>query len=243
MQQENKKQLTFWTFFTLEALVLLAIFISCFGIFFFLTKEIFLDKEDDFDKAAFAWLATKRSTFMTDLMQFITYFASKRFLLSVPAALIVFFLLFKKWRWFSAQILSATLGSFLLNQYLKNNFGRLRPETAFYHQSGFSFPSGHAMIGGAFYGVLIYLSWVNIENKWLRLVVCIALLIWQLLIAVSRVYLNVHYATDVIAGLSAGLFWVVLSVILVRQLERYFYLRERHRRLNEIRKIRRARGF
>ncbi|MFC5272098.1 phosphatase PAP2 family protein [Adhaeribacter terreus] len=243
MQQEKKKQLTFWTFFTLEALVLLGIFISCFGIFFFLTKEIFLDKDDGFDKAAFAWLATHSSPSRTELMQFITYFASKLFLISVPPTLVVFFLFFKKWRWFSAQILSATIGSFLLNQYLKNNFGRLRPETAFYHQSGFSFPSGHAMIGGAFYGILIYLCWVNIRNKWLRVLICISLLIWQLLITISRVYLNVHYATDVIAGLTAGLFWVALSVILVRQLERYFYLRERRRRLNEIRKIRRARTF
>ena len=241
MPQQEKKPLTFWTYFTLEAMVLLGIFISCFGIFFFLTKEIFLDKQDGFDKAAFAWLATFRSPLLTQVMEVITYFASKRFLLSVPPTLSIFFLFFKKWRWFSAQILSATLGSFLLNQYLKNNFGRLRPETAFYHQSGFSFPSGHAMIGGAFYGILIYLCWVNIENKWLRLLVCITLLIWQLTIAVSRVYLNVHYATDVIAGLSTGLFWVALSVILVRQLERYFYLRERRRRLIEIRKIRRAR--
>ena len=243
MKHEKQKELTFWTFFTLEALVLLGVFISCFGIFFFLTKEVFLDKNDTIDKAAFAWAAAHRSVFMTELLEFITYFASKRFLVSVPLALTFFFLFFKKWRWFSAYILTATFSSFLLNQYLKNHFGRLRPETAFYHQSGFSFPSGHAMIGGAFYGSLIYLLWVNVQNKHLRWFLCGLLLLWELIIAYSRVYLNVHYATDVIAGLSAGIFWCVLSVILVRQMELYFYNRNRKRRLDEIREMRKARSL
>jgi len=241
MQHEKKKQLTFWTFFTLEALALLAIFILCFAVFFFLTKEIFLDEEVGFDQKAFAWAASHRSMVMTEAVQFVTYFASKRFLLSVPTTLVVFFLFFRKWRWFSAYILAATLGSFLLNQYLKNNFGRLRPETAFYFQSGYSFPSGHAMIGGAFYGVLIYLIWKHIRNIWLRLLLSLSLIIWVLLISYSRIYLNVRYATDVIAGLSAGVFWCVLSVILIRQLEQYFHLRKRKRRLQQLREARKNR--
>src|SRR5690606_13092498 len=150
-------------------------------------------------------------------------------------------LFFRKWRWFSAYILAATLGSFLLNQYLKNNFGRLRPETAFYFQSGYSFPSGHAMIGGAFYGVLIYLIWKHIRNIWLRLLLSLSLIIWVLLISYSRIYLNVRYATDVIAGLSAGVFWCVLSVILIPQLEPYFHLRKRKRRVQLLREARKNR--
>src|SRR5688572_2247027 len=125
MKNEKQKQLTFWTYFTLEALVLIGVFISCFAIFIFLTKQIFLDQSYGFDRLAFEYAASHRSPFMTDAMKFVTYFASKRFLLSVPAALLVFFLFFKKWRWFSAYIFIATLGSFLLNQYLKNSFGRM----------------------------------------------------------------------------------------------------------------------
>jgi len=238
MKQEDRKSLAFWTFFTLEALVLLALFIACFAIFFYFTWEVFRDQDDMLDKKAFAWVADHHSSQMTRFMQFVTYFASKRFLLSVPTALVIFFLFFKKWRWFSAYILTAVLGSFLLNQYLKNNFGRHRPVTAFYFQSGYSFPSGHAMIGAAFYGILVYLVWKNIKNFWLRWILIIALVIWEILIAYSRIYLNVHYATDVLAGLSAGVFWCALIIVLMPQVERFTYNQERAQRLKHIRKIR-----
>ncbi len=238
MKKEDQKKLTFWTFFTLEAIMLLLIFIGCFAIFFYFTWEVFRMKDDMLDRAAFAWAAAHQSDQMTGFLKFVTYFASKRFLLSVPSVLVVFFFLFKKWRWFSAYILTAVLGSFLLNQYLKNNFGRLRPETAFYHQSGFSFPSGHAMIGAAFYGILVYLVWKNIRNFWLRWTLILALVIWELLIAYSRIYLNVHYATDVLAGLSAGIFWCALIIVLMPQVERFTYNQERSQRLKNIRKIR-----
>ena len=98
------------------------------------------------------------------------------------------------------------------------------------------------MIGGAFYGILVYLLWVNVRNVRLRIFLCFLLVVWELVIAYSRVYLNVHYATDVIAGLSAGVFWCMFTVILVRQLEQYFHFRERKRRLSQIRKERNSRS-
>ena len=243
MRTEKRKQLAFWTFLTLEALLLLGLFLFCFAAFFYVTWEVFRENNEILDKAAFAFAARHESPETTRVLEFITYFASKKFLLTVPPTLIVFFLFFKKWRWFSGYILAATMGSFILNQYLKNNFSRLRPVTAFYHQSGYSFPSGHAMIGSAFYGILAYLIYKNVRNFWLRWLLILALVVWEIIIAYSRIYLNVHYATDVLAGLSAGIFWCALVIVLMPQAEWFMYNRERAKRLEHLRKIRAARNL
>ncbi|KAA9327294.1 phosphatase PAP2 family protein [Adhaeribacter soli] len=239
MRHEKKRELTFWTFFTLEALLLLGLFFLSFSFFFYLTWQVFLSRNQAFDQAAFELVAELRSDRFTEVMKVVTYFGSVRFFVSVPVALILFFLFFKKWRWYSLYIFLSTAGSAALNQYLKNSFGRERPVTAFYPQGGFSFPSGHAMIGAAFYGIVVYLIWKNTPDKLVRWLACGFLVCWQLLIGFSRVYLNVHYATDVLAGLSAGIFWCALVVVLVPQLEQFFYFRERRRRLKKLRALRR----
>ena len=241
MKHEKKREITFLAFFTLEALIFLGLFISSFAFFSFLTWVVFLSKNQALDQAAFGFAASVRSEELTNFLKFVTYFASKRFLLTVPVVLVAFFLFFRKLRWYAVYILVATAGSTLLNQYLKNNFGRLRPVTAFYPQAGFSFPSGHAMIGGAFYGMLVYLIWNNIRNNRIRIPACILLTTWQLLICFSRVYLNVHYATDVLAGLAAGIFWCALVVVLVNQLQHFNHNLKRKRRLDELRVLRRSR--
>jgi membrane-associated phospholipid phosphatase len=64
------------------------------------------------------------------------------------------------------------------------------------------------MIGGAFYGILIYLIWNNVRNNWIRVPACLILTVWQLLICYSRIYLNVHYATDVSGRTFRGSFLV-----------------------------------
>ena len=239
MRHEKKRELTFWTFFTLEALLLLGLFFLSFSFFFYLTWQVFQSRNQEFDQAAFGLVAELRSDAFTELLKFVTYFGSVRFFVSVPVALILFFLFFKKWRWYSLYIFLSTAGSAALNQYLKNSFGRERPVTAFYPQGGFSFPSGHAMIGAAFYGILVYLIWKNTPNNWVRWLACGLLVCWQLLIGFSRVYLNVHYATDVLAGLSAGIFWCALVVVLAKQVEQFFYFRERRLRLKKLRALRR----
>ncbi len=89
----------------------------------------------------------------------------------------------------------------LANQILKFIIGRPRPvEHRIIDQSGYSFPSGHSMVSMAFYGFLMYVIYKNVENRKLKLTLCIALAILILLIGISRIYLGVHYASDVIAG-------------------------------------------
>jgi undecaprenyl-diphosphatase len=72
-----------------------------------------------------------------------------------------------------------------------------------------------------FYGLLIYLVWQNVENRILSSILVTLLLITILFIGISRVYLEVHYATDVIAGFCMGLMWLVLSLYTLDKMERY----------------------
>ena len=94
---------------------------------------------------------------------------------------------------------------------LKNIFQRERPVTGniLVDEVGFSFPSGHTTNNVAFYFLAIYLVCINVKNKKVRNISCVILAIIPILIAFSRIYLRVHYPTDVIAGFCLGIVLVV----------------------------------
>ncbi len=87
--------------------------------------------------------------------------------------------------------------------------------------SGLSFPSGHTMVAASFYGLIIYLIWVNVDHKLYRNALVVLLTIFIILIGFSRIYLRVHYATDALAGFAAGFFWLVLGLWVLRKMEKF----------------------
>lgn len=99
-------------------------------------------------------------------------------------------------------------GGVLLNQLAKHIVARARPPFALVHASGFSFPSGHAMISIIAYGLLAYFQVITLSD-WSRRVrtVCGAAVL-VLLIGFSRMYLEVHFLSDILAGYAAGLVWL-----------------------------------
>jgi membrane-associated phospholipid phosphatase len=119
-------------------------------------------------------------------------------------------------RWGAAGgLVLVAAGAQLLNDVLKATFQRTRPNptTFLIPAQAFSFPSGHAMVSAAFYGYLAYLGWHLFRRRAVRIAWVLALVLLVLLIGLSRVYLGVHYVTDVVAGYAAGLVWTE-SVIL-----------------------------
>ena len=99
----------------------------------------------------------------------------------------------------------------LLNVLLKELVQRPRPEDInLVVETGFSFPSGHSMVAMAFFGLLVWLVWHYERDRTLRLACCAGFSLIILLIGISRIYLGVHYASDVLAGFCISLAWLAM---------------------------------
>ncbi|MCD7874144.1 MAG: phosphatase PAP2 family protein [Acidaminococcaceae bacterium] len=106
-------------------------------------------------------------------------------------------------------------GGSILNQVLKRIFERVRPDIfPMIAESSYSFPSGHAMGAICFYGILAYFAGLGLRSKPLRWGLMTAAEFYILLIGLSRVYLGVHYPTDVLAGYAAGAIWLFFCITL-----------------------------
>ncbi|HHD72486.1 MAG TPA: phosphatase PAP2 family protein [Epsilonproteobacteria bacterium] len=105
------------------------------------------------------------------------------------------------------------LGSAMLFSSIKELVDRPRPSSYIgdFHQHGYSFPSGHATMSMTFALLLFVLFYPKLSEGYQRLLVFFCLL-FPVLIALSRVYLGVHYFSDILAGMTLGIFWVTLMV-------------------------------
>ncbi|EKE03529.1 MAG: phosphoesterase PA-phosphatase related protein [uncultured bacterium] len=169
-----------------------------------------------YDKVIVGYLNNIASLYSTGLAIFITKFGAEYIVLFLLPVVLVFLLLKHIKEGFF--LLITTGGAFILNNIVKILFDRARPVvgTPVIQETGYSFPSGHAMIATCFYGALIYLSYRYIKNKRLRIFSYIFFSVFILLIGLSRVYLGVHYPSDVLAGFSLGAFWLGLCILLYR---------------------------
>jgi len=110
------------------------------------------------------------------------------------------------------------LFSSILNWTLKNIVQRPRPnEFRLIDESGYSFPSGHSMVSMAFYGFIIYLIYKNVENKYLKWGLITFLEILIICIGTSRIFLGVHYTSDVIAGFLISIAYLMIFTNVARK--------------------------
>jgi membrane-associated phospholipid phosphatase len=159
------------------------------------------------------WLAGERTTTGIDFFRVVTFFGSPAVGLAIAA--VVFVVLYRRRRLADAALLPLVLGGAeLLNLILKLSFHRARPEVAFVHLDTYSFPSGHAMISTAAYGALAYLAWGRLRTSSRRVTLVVGTVVLLALIGFSRMYLGVHYLSDVLAGVAGGLFWLSVSIAL-----------------------------
>jgi undecaprenyl-diphosphatase len=99
---------------------------------------------------------------------------------------------------------------------LKNIFQRERPaEFRLVNATGYSFPSGHSMVSTAFYGFIIYLIWKLEKDPTRRWIGIIGLSLLILGIGISRIYLGVHYTSDVVAGFLISIAYLVVYIRIV----------------------------
>jgi undecaprenyl-diphosphatase len=148
--------------------------------------------------------------------------------LGSPVVLVIVVLSSATWLWVRKQrnavalLLASTLGARLMNAFLKGLFGRPRPDVELHLMtaSSASFPSGHAMDSAAIYLTIAALLAQEVQPRSQRIYLVGLAAFMSFLIGVSRVYLGVHYPSDVLAGWCAGLAWALLCWTIARHLQK-----------------------
>ena len=177
-----------------------------------IADEVLDNDISDFDDQVATFFRQNRTQTLTWFMLQITQLGSG-IVCTFLTVIISGLLLLLNERWASIfQISFVLIITGILNRLLKFSFSRPRPEEFFLiSEESWSFPSGHAMTAVAFYGFIIFLIWRRKNKLRIRLSVSLILVLLILLIGASRIYLGVHYPSDVLAGYAAGLFWLLLS--------------------------------
>lgn len=205
-----------------EMVLVLMVFTVSLLVFAYLIRRVIVLQRTGFDDRVFELLQPHVSDANSQIMLFVTFFGTHKFLIPANLLLIAYFLFIKKHKWYSIKVPAIALSSLALMFGLKYLFGRPRPNVPLLFQAeGLSFPSGHALFSITFYGLLVYLIYNGVKQKGLKWTLILLLILFMTVIGFSRVYLRVHYASDVIAGFCVGFAWLVFTIWLLNRMERY----------------------
>ena len=191
------------------------VFIIGTNLFVELTEEVQGETIEVFDDRVTDYVTSFRTPELNNFFQFVTDLGDVyAYIVATTLAAIFFFFKLKNKK-FILQLLGVLILSALANMALKEAFNRARPTIE--HMvvvETLSYPSGHAMSAMAFYGFLIYLVFQIKMNRWLRTFLTVLFSALIFFIGLSRVYLGVHFPSDVVGGFIAGLIWIAFCVVL-----------------------------
>jgi membrane-associated phospholipid phosphatase len=163
------------------------------------------------DGAVAVWLHSHATGFATDVLRAVTQLGGATVLLAVTivAALV---LLLKRRIAHAALMGAALVGGEGLNMALKAAFERPRPSFSepLATAAGYSFPSGHAMVALTVYGALAFVTATRVKSRRAQVLIPVAAAVLVLAVGFSRLYLGVHYVSDVLAAYGAGIAWLML---------------------------------
>ncbi len=206
---------------SLRFLVIAAIFLLALILFGFIADEMVLENENHLDQVVFDQLRQITNPGMTSVMVAITFFGSSYFLLPAYTLLVAFYLFVKKDRKLSWDVAAVGITSTMILFSLKAIFKRHRPlDPLVQHVNGFSFPSGHSFSSFTFFGLLIFIIWNQQMNPVPRWILTALFFLFACAIAFSRVYLHVHFASDVIAGVCLCVVWLGLSFWSLKKIDK-----------------------
>jgi len=205
---------------TLEIMVTAIVFLLALFTFSFIVHEAVYEREDIFDARIIHFFSAHASPSFIEAMKFITFYGSTTFLLPAYIVLLVLLIFRKKFQ-YAIDIAVIGISSTGMMFGLKQFFHRHRPPLPIIKGvSGYSFPSGHALSSFIFFIILMYLAWNEPMPRARKYTVMVFLFFCPLAIGLSRVVLNVHYATDVIGGFCLAIVWVILSFVILKKIRR-----------------------
>lgn len=208
MARQRKIGALTWLYLAVS-FVLITLGISLFAS---LADEVIEGETLAFDEAVLRWFEQLHSPFLDTSVTVATSFGG---VLAIVVLTVVFASAFwlKKRRRAALQLTISVLGVAMLNLVLKSLFSRSRPELweQVVLETSYSFPSGHAMASSALALTMVLLLW---QTRWRWWVVAIVSL-YVVIIGLSRLYLGVHYPSDIVAGWTISAVWVATSAVLV----------------------------
>lgn len=163
-----------------------------------------------FDERAYSFIRQPASRLMDKFMLSATFLGDTEFVIFPVIGLFIYYTFIHRRRWYAIKVLAVSIGCTAVNLLLKQLFGRERPmQDHMVEVTNLSFPSGHAMFSMAFYGLLIYFVAKEAMPPIIKTICFLLLVLLIFSIGISRVYLGVHYASDIVAGFAAGYIWLV----------------------------------
>lgn len=168
---------------------------------------------DRFDTSIINFVQGMEASWLTAILKTFTWIGSGYVV--VPVTLIAFFLLYFVYqrRGQAFLFVSVIAGTVLSNELLKLYFKRERPEIyRIIDAGGLSFPSGHTMMAFSLYTIIAYVIWRHLKSVGSRVLLTSFTIFMILMIAVSRIYLGVHYPSDIAGGVVASLFLITIMI-------------------------------
>lgn len=199
----------------LNAQLLWAFLISVISLIGFSLMAIVISLKDilAFDRVIMSFIQGLETPSLTAIMKFFTLMGSFKMIALIAIIVIIFLYIVLKHRSELILFTIVIIGARILNRFLKEFFQRTRPD---FHRlieiGGYSFPSGHAMNAMAAYGILTFLLWRHILSRRGRTFLIVLSSLFILMTGISRIYLGVHYPSDIIAGYLASGFWVAMAI-------------------------------
>lgn len=182
-------------------------------IFVILMISVIFGWTEGFDTFVYELVISTRCDFLDKFFKFITDLGDTFFIVGLVVG-VVLVLRNNVGYLYATLAIDTVITNFIFKQLIRRD----RPDVLkLIKQGGFSFPSGHSMISMSMYGMLIYLCYKKIKNKYIKWIICSLLGILILSIGLSRVYLGVHYISDVLGGFILSFIMVVLYTELINK--------------------------
>lgn len=202
--------------------VVIALVIVAGGINLFveLTDTLKTEVLAEYDRQITDYVLSQRSPALTGYFKFVTDIGDVYgYLVVLAVAIILSAFVLKKWK-YVGQIALVLFLATLSNMVLKRAIDRARPEIEhLVTVKTLSYPSGHAMSSMAFYGFLIYLIYKSGLNRYVKLSLIVVFAFLILSIGISRIYLGVHFPSDIAGGFIAGMIWVFFCILIFNLIE------------------------